>query len=199
MRNKWCEGWQTRVRPNWLRDFCTYFQARMRVFAFVTYSSLKHVNPSTQLAHKDTKACDIATKHTARPYGLHMLYVLPSSGNMALENLLLRAASPAAARKGRPHFRNSVLRHMPAVRGTTHADSAPLRAEPSKCIAKRNGAMRNTMVPIDKQSVMTKVGAHVCGCEVAPLNAQDKCYFPSGGTMWFVLSGMPPIHAPLGR
>ena len=62
-----CESWQARVRPNWLCDFYTYSQARMRVFVFVTYSSLKHVNPSRQLAHKDTTACDIATKHVARP------------------------------------------------------------------------------------------------------------------------------------
>ena len=68
-----------------------------------------------------------------------------------------------------------------------------------KCIAKKDGVMRNPMGPIDKHSVMTKVGAHVCGCGVAPLNAQDKWYFPSGGTMWFVLGGMPSIHAPLGR
>ena len=86
-----CETWQARVCPNWLCDFGTYFQARMRVFVFATHSSLKHVNPSRQLAHKDTKACDIATRHTARPYGLHMLSVLPSNGNMALEIILLLA------------------------------------------------------------------------------------------------------------
>ena len=97
-----CETWQARVCPNWLCDFCTYFQARMRVFVFATYSSLKHVNPSAQLMHKDTKACCIATRHTARPYGLHMLPVLPSSGNMALEILLLLAA-PAMGQLLPPH------------------------------------------------------------------------------------------------
>ena len=86
-----CETWQVRVCPNWLCDFCTYFQARMRVFVFVTYSSLKHVDPSIQLVHKDTKACDIATAHTARPCVLHMLSVLPSSGSMASKILLLLA------------------------------------------------------------------------------------------------------------
>ena len=65
----------------------------MRVFVFVTYPSLKHVKPSGQLAHKETKACEIATRHTARPYGLHMLSVLPSNGNMALEIILLLAVS----------------------------------------------------------------------------------------------------------
>ena len=64
----------------------------MRVFVFVTYPSLKHVNPSKQLAHKDTKACDIATKNIAPPCVLHLLAVLPSSGNMACTIILLLAA-----------------------------------------------------------------------------------------------------------
>ena len=35
---------------------------------------------------------------------------------------------------------------------TTHADSAPHRAEPPKCIAKTNGAMGNPMAPIDNHN-----------------------------------------------
>ena len=69
-----CETLQARVCPNLLCDFCIYFRAKMRVFVFVTYSSLKHVDPSGQLAPKDTNACDIATTHTARPCVLHMFY-----------------------------------------------------------------------------------------------------------------------------
>ena len=97
-----CESWQARVRPNCLCDFYTYFQARMRVFVFVTYSSPKHVNPSRQLAHKDSKACDIAARHTARPCVLHMLSVLPSSDSMARKMLLLLAV-PAMCYLLPPH------------------------------------------------------------------------------------------------
>ena len=97
-----CEFRQARVRPNWLCDFCTYFHARVRVCVFVANSSLNHVNPSRQLAHKDTKACDIATRHIARPCVLHMLAVLPSSGSMARKIILLLAA-PAMGRQPCPH------------------------------------------------------------------------------------------------
>jgi hypothetical protein len=68
-----------------------------------------------------------------------------------------------------------------------------------KCIAKKDGVMRNPMGPIDKHSVMTKVGAHVCGCEVAPLDAWNKCFFSPGGTRWFLLSDKAPYMHPLGR
>ena len=79
---------------------------------------------------------------------------------------------------------------------TTHADSAAHRAEPPKCIAKRNGAMRNPMVPIHKHSVMTKVGAHVCGCKVASSNARNKCYFSVRWHQVVFVKRQGPLHAP---
>ena len=81
--------------------------------------------------------------------------------------------------------------------GTTHADSAPHRAKPPKRIAKTNGAMRNPMAPIDKHSVMTKVGAHVCGCKVALLNARDEWYcFARWHQVVFVKRQAPPACTP---
>ena len=79
---------------------------------------------------------------------------------------------------------------------TTHAASAPHRAEPPKCIAKTNGAMGNPMAPIDKHSVMTKVGAHVCDCKVAPLNARNKWYCSARWHQVVFVNRQGPLHAP---
>ena len=81
---------------------------------------------------------------------------------------------------------------------TTHADSAPHRAEPPKRIAKTNGAMGNPMAPIDKHSVMTKVGAHACGCEVAPLDAWNKCYLFARWHQVAFVKRQGPLYAPPG-
>ena len=67
-----------------------------------------------------------------------------------------------------------------------------------KCIAKKDGVMRNPMGPIDKHSVMTKVGAHVCGCKVASLNARDKWYFFVRWHQVLFVERLAPLYAPPG-
>ena len=65
-----------------------------------------------------------------------------------------------------------------------------------KCIAKKDGVMINPMGPIDKHSVMTKVGAHVCGCKVASLNARNKCYFFARWHQVVFVKRQGPLYAP---
>ena len=54
------------------------------------------------------------------------------------------------------------------------------------------------MGPIAKHSVMTKVGAHVCGCKVASLNARDKCYFFARWHQVAFVKRQGPLYAPPG-
>ena len=56
--------------------------------------------------------------------------------------------------------------------------------------------MRNTMGRIDKHSVMTKVGAHVCGCKVASLNARNMCYFFAWWHQVVFVKRQGPLYAP---
>ena len=67
-----------------------------------------------------------------------------------------------------------------------------------KCTAKKNGVMRNHMGPIDKHSVMTKVGAHDSGCEVASLNALNDCHFFARWHQAVFVKRQGPLYAPPG-
>ena len=57
MRQLLAKRSKKQVRRTSLVDFCTYFQARMSVFVFVTFSYRKGLNACTHLTHKETRDC----------------------------------------------------------------------------------------------------------------------------------------------
>ena len=90
MRQLLAERSKKQARRNSLFDFCTYFQARMSVFVFVTFSYRKGLNACTHLTHKETrdcvsvattpcptiwltKACCFAIKRKQLPYHVHTI------------------------------------------------------------------------------------------------------------------------------